>query len=212
MGPLARSHAVSTRIEVCGFGPVVSAARAASLIESFGPSRVLLVGIAGTYDSVHFSPGSAACFEQVVLDGVGAGQGKHHVRAANLGFAQWPGGHGTSAVSPVFDRLELFSMPSVPRCELLVTVCSASANEAEAAERRQRYHGAFAEDMEGFGVALACHLAGVELTIVRGASNVVGDRDRSRWLVGSALQEAAYVVTQFLECLSESGVDRGQAG
>ncbi len=42
---------------------------------------------------------------------------------------------------------------------------------------------AMAEDMEGFGVALACRFAEVPLSIVRGFSNWVGDRNHSNWKV-----------------------------
>jgi futalosine hydrolase len=44
--------------------------------------------------------------------------------------------------------------------------------------------------MEGYAVALACALAGVPVSIVRGASNVVGDRDPARWRIPSALSAA----------------------
>jgi futalosine hydrolase len=50
-----------------------------------------------------------------------------------------------------------------------------------------------AEDMEGFGVALACRLHGVPVDIVRGISNTVGDRDKARWRVETALEAAAAV-------------------
>ena len=50
---------------------------------------------------------------------------------------------------------------------------------------------AIAEDMEGFGVAMACKLAGVPLRIVRGISNRAGDRDLTQWQIEEALAAAA---------------------
>ena len=55
-----------------------------------------------------------------------------------------------------------------------------------------------AEDMEGFGVALACRLGGVPLGIVRGISNDAGDRDKSRWQIPAALTAAAELALRIL--------------
>ena len=82
---------------------------------------------------------------------------------------------------------------------LLVTVCSAAGTAATAEERAERFPGAAAEDMEAFGVALAAHLAGVPVRVVRGISNVAGDRDRSRWRVEPALAAAAGLARAILE-------------
>jgi len=48
-----------------------------------------------------------------------------------------------------------------------------------------------AEDMEGFGVALACRLHCIPLATVRGLSNVAGDRRHAGWEVERALRAAA---------------------
>jgi futalosine hydrolase len=52
--------------------------------------------------------------------------------------------------------------------------------------------------MEGFAVALACRLAGVPCTIVRGISNTVGDREKSRWQTAAAVTAAAAIVRQIV--------------
>ena len=56
-----------------GFGPVAAAARAAALIAQHRPERVLLVGIAGTYDEVALPVGAAARLAACAVDGIGAG-------------------------------------------------------------------------------------------------------------------------------------------
>ncbi len=76
----------------------------------------------------------------------------------------------------------------------LVTVCAASANSHEAKMRLARHPSAIAEDMEGFGVAMACKLAGVPVQIVRGISNQVGDRDKRNWNIPAALEAASELV------------------
>ena len=78
-------------------------------------------------------------------------------------------------------------------------MCTASATEAEAGERRGLFADAAAEDMEGFAVALACRLADVPLAIVRGISNAVGDRRFERWQIPEALDAAWLVAADLLD-------------
>jgi futalosine hydrolase len=80
----------------------------------------------------------------------------------------------------------------------LLTVCAASGSAADVAERRRLFPAAVAEDMEGFGVALACRLHGVPCAIIRGISNVAGDRDKARWATAEALAAAAALAHEFL--------------
>jgi nucleoside phosphorylase len=55
--------------------------------------------------------------------------------------------------------------------------------------------------MEGFGVALACHAAGIPLAIVRGISNRAGDRRVSSWAISPALQAAAELAIDVLKTI-----------
>jgi futalosine hydrolase len=52
--------------------------------------------------------------------------------------------------------------------------------------------------MEGFGVAVACRLANVPLTIVRGISNRAGDRDHSKWNIAGSLDQAMHLILKKL--------------
>ena len=178
-----------------GFGPVAAAARCAALLCEHRPRRVLLVGIAGTYDPGSLPPGAATCFETVAIDGVGAGAGEGFLAPSQLGLPQWQGGGGTAA-GEVTELLPLVS--DREGYGLLLTVCSASASEAQVARRLARQPQARAEDMEAFGVAIACAMAGVPLTVVRGISNRAGERDASRWLVAEALASARERATAIL--------------
>jgi len=157
----------AARVELCGFGPVAAAARTAELVARHSPARVLLVGIAGSYEPARLALGSASSFREVAIEGIGAG------------FPHWPG---------IEDRLGL--VHGAASAALLVTVCTASDSPAQAAQRLQRFPQAAAEDMEGFAVAFACALARVPCTIVRGFSNVVGQRDKRTWRIPAALAAA----------------------
>lgn len=180
-------------VATIGFGPVAAAARTSALLAELTPSRVVLVGIAGTYDADVLPVGSASEFDAVAIEGIGVGEGERLLAPPALGFPQWP---GASAQTAIHDRIAL--APFAPRAgaaRVLLTTCAASDSAELAARRRSRGAGAFgeavlAEDMEGFGVALACSLAETPLAIVRGISNVVGDRDPAHWRIPSALSAA----------------------
>jgi len=167
-------------LAVCGFGLAAAGAGAAHAIaEHRGAAEggVVLVGAAGTYDPSAHPIGSAVVAGSVRCDGIGAGSGDGHRTAADLGFA-------------AADSIALGAGPE------LLSVALAAGSPAEAAARRARYPGAAGEEMEGYAVAVATGLFGVELTIVRGFSNAAGDRDRAGWRMRDALAQAAALVRE----------------
>jgi futalosine hydrolase len=165
-------------VEEVGFGPIAAAAHTAALLARLRPARVLLVGIAGSYDVDALAIGSAAQFTRVAIEGL-----------ETAGFAQAPG-IGTSL------PLEA-EFPDV-RARALVTVLSAARSTSEATERRERHTDAIAEDMEGYGVALACAMEHTPLAIVRGISNRAGDRDVNSWKIADALAAARRLAIELL--------------
>jgi futalosine hydrolase len=183
------------RLEPCGFGPIAAAARTSQLLAREDPRRVLLVGIAGSLDPVSMGLGSAHSFATVFLEGVGAGEGELLRPASALGFPHWPGTPDTT-LEPIGEELPLAA--PVAGCPALLTVCAASTSPAQARERRARFPGALAEDMEGFGVALACALFRKPLAIVRGLSNPAGERDPARWRIADALRAAHELALELL--------------
>jgi len=169
---------------ICGFGVAAAAARTADLLARHEPQEVLLVGIAGAYDTDVHPAGTALAFDSVAAHGIGAGEGESFQSPSALGFPQWPASDGNDDVE---EHLEL----ATPTGDgLLLTTCAASDTPERAAWLHERYSGALAEDMEGFGVALACQLAGTPCWIVRGISNQVGDRDPAHWRIPAALTAA----------------------
>ncbi len=191
----------SIRVELCGFGPVVAAARAAQLIAEHRPERVLLVGIAGRFAG-RLAIGQAYAFERVACHGIGAGTGDAFMPAQEMGWKQWSGA-ASDATAPIGDSLPCTSgrLPVAAadaQAGLLLSACSASAGEGDVRSRLRLHPDAAAEDMEGFAVAVACRLAGVPLDIVRGISNTAGDRDTSRWKIDAACRAAAELVATLL--------------
>jgi len=198
---MAAACGPAVRVERCGFGAVVAAARAAGLIAAYRPQRVLLVGIAGRYGE-SLAIGRAYCFERVACHGIGAGSGEAFLPAAAMGWQQWPG-DAAGATAAIGDELPCASGPlpaasATARAGLLLSGCAASAGDDDVRSRLALWPDAVAEDMEGFAVAAACRLAGVPLDIVRGISNTAGDRDTSRWQIEAAARAAAELATAIL--------------
>ena len=198
---MAAACSTAIPVELCGFGSVVAAARAAQLIAEHRPERVLLVGIAGRYAG-RLAIGQAYAFEWVACHGIGAGSGDAFMPAEAMGWKQWPG-DTSDATTPIGDSLPctigLLPAADAPaRAGLLLSACSASAGEGDVRSRLRLHPDAAAEDMEGFAVAAACRLAGVPLDIVRGISNTAGDRDLSRWQIEAACRAAAELAAALL--------------
>jgi futalosine hydrolase len=176
-----------TRLALCGFGLAASGAGAAwamgrYLREYTGPIRhVILIGIAGTYDSITHAPGSAMLATGAQCQGISAGDKR---------WQQTPPRQG---LSPVYDEVT-FHLPVVKKPEietgLLLSVAAASASVTEAGERAAQFPGAVAEDMEAFAVGIAAHHYELPMSVIRGISNIAGDRDKTRWQVEESLTAA----------------------
>ena len=172
-------------IEVCGFGVAAAGANTSRLIEKHRPDKVVLAGIAGSYDSEHLIPGNAYQFSSVSMYGIGAGSGQEFKSPRDLGIAQFQSPSGEN----VFDTVLLENSSSQPL--QLLTVASCANNESELHSRLTQFPNAAAEDMEGFAVATACVLAEVPLVIIRGISNAAGIRDKKFWQIEKAMRSVA---------------------
>ena len=182
--------------ELCGFGPVAAAARTTSQIAIHKPDRVLLIGIAGTFNPSVLPVGGAAFLPRVIMHGIGVGTEETFVPAGEMGFQHWPGQGEKGAIG---DEIVL----STPRTSIsgsLLTCSAASASAQDMRNRLDRYPDVVAEDMEGYAVALACRLEHVPLVIVRGISNVVGDRLSENWQIPQALIAAWSLAEEAIEC------------
>ena len=184
--------AVDGAIAVCGFGPIASGVVASQLLAKYAPVKVILVGIAGSFDSTLATIGTAQCYSRIGCYGVGAGSGSTFQTAGELGWSHFTDLEAGDSFS---DVIELEGAdPTVVSSAMLLTVCSASAGPSDVAERLLKFPHAVAEDMEAFSIAMACKLGGIPLVVIRGISNIAGDRDKANWNVDAALKAAAELV------------------
>lgn len=178
-------------VEQCGFGPIVAGIRTAQLISEYRPRRVWLVGIAGALNA-NLELGTAYEFNQVTCYGIGVGCGSAFRTASEMGWRQWSGSGSGNASQVISESLQLEDCRPMSSdvFRQLLTVCAASANAQDVVWHKEKFPLAMAEDMEGFAVAAACALAQVPLRIIRGLSNVAGDRNHRNWQSELAMRSA----------------------
>ncbi len=191
---VGRLVARGLRAEACGFGLVASGLLSARLLAQHQPAAVIHAGIAGSL--LENQPlGMAREFGSVVCDGIGIGAGDNYRPAEDSGWRPFAS-LGADDPGPL---LELGWNGTSPGSAGLVSVCSASASDEERQVRRARFPNAVAEDMESWSVAMAARLAGVPVRVIRGLSNLAGDRDLPGWKIAAALASVARLVAAAVE-------------
>jgi futalosine hydrolase len=176
-------------ISICGFGPIVAGIRATQLLALYKPRSVVLVGIAGALGP-QLTVGTATTFSRIACYGIGAGSGSGFETASELGWPQWTDPEFGQSFGDVIEPA-IESDREALTGSMLLTVCAASGSGEDVAYRLKKFPYAVAEDMEAFSVALACRMARVPLTVIRGISNMAGDRNKANWNVAAALEAAA---------------------
>jgi futalosine hydrolase len=176
-------------IRTCGFGPIVAGIRTTQLLALDKPRAVILVGLAGALGP-QLPIGTATSFSRIACYGIGAGSGSGFETASELGWPQWTDPEFGDSFGDVIEPT-ITSDPEDSAGSMLLTVCAASGSAQDVELRLNKFPQAVAEDMEAFSVALACRMAGIPLTVIRGISNMAGDRDKSNWNVAAALEAAA---------------------
>jgi len=179
------------RVATCGFGAIAAAARTSQLIAALQPSEVVLAGIAGCLDE-RAALGTAWLFGRVAATGIGAGAGESFTPSSSMGWPQWAGDPPDPGETIGDEIVCRENVPrGIPTAPLLITACAAAAGSDDVRLRKALHPEAWAEDMEGFAVALASRLHRVPCSLLRGISNVAGDRDRSGWRTRAALEAVA---------------------
>ena len=192
-------------LEVCvsltGFGLPASGVGAAKAAAQYtaGQSQphVILAGTGGTYVESSAPVGSVAFATRLRCLDVGV--------PATEGPNEWTLDLGNKIQRDGFkDWIDLPPVYSVctPISGLFLSVATASRDINMAEERLRRNPEALVEEMEGYSTAIACHCWKTELTVCRGISNVVGNRDVASWRIEEAMLA---VRDTLLQMLTQSG-------
>ena len=165
---------------VCGVGPVEAAAATARALALRPFDALLHVGLAGGRG---LAPGTIVVGTEAVYCDLSA---------------EWPVVEPRPGRRRVSSRRSAAHFRRRPRFP-----CTPRRRSERAGDTTSE--GTLVEAMEGFGVLRAAALAGVPAVEVRAISNEIGEPDRSRWQIATALDALERVLPLALAPLRERG-------
>jgi futalosine hydrolase len=174
-----------------GVGPVNAAHALTRFLAENDVRAVIACGVGGAYPASALDIGTAVCAESETYGDLGADSPDGFLDMQTLGFAVIDG------PSPIYNRIPLDFFPAARRVPFVTcTTCTGTSAIAEALAVRT---GGQVESMEGAAIAHVARLMGVPVGEVRGISNAVGNRDRSRWRLHDAATAARTAVVAWIE-------------
>jgi futalosine hydrolase len=166
------------------------------------PELVVQAGIGGAFDIVKHPLGSVVGIRRDCLADLGVREADGWRDVFDMGLAS-PSGFpytGGWLVNP-HDRLwECIGLKPATG----VTVNRVSSDPDGIRELVQHLHPDV-ESMEGAALHFACLLSGVPFLQIRGISNRVGDRDKSTWHMGEALENTRMTLQRLILAIPENG-------
>jgi futalosine hydrolase len=194
-------------LAVTGIGKVNTASTVTALLEHHEPELLINTGCAGAYPGGGLAVGDLAIATAEVFgdEGVVTTDGWHSLKLIGIPALSRNG-------ESYFNRFPLTRWAidkamHVAEAEGItlhqgefVTVSTASGRTERGKELSQRF-GAICENMEGAAAAQVALLYGVDCMEVRGVSNMVENRDLSRWDIPLAVERAQSFILQFIAAL-----------
>lgn len=199
---------------ISGIGKTNAAHAATLLIEKFSPSAVISFGIGGAYPSSGLRTGDIAIADKEIYgdEGLWLKDGFH--KADEIGiplfkkgrkkyFNEFPLNKKLMQKAVKFSGLVTrhSSLVAKVKSGTFVTVSTSTGTSKRAKELERRFSasgGAICENMEGAAVAHVCAMYGIPMLEIRGISNIVEDRDWSKWDVKTAAENCQRAVVAFL--------------
>lgn len=188
----------------CGIGKTNAAAATATLFQQLPITRLVLLGCGGAYQGSGLRVGDLAVATEEVQgdEGCETKDGFLDMESLQLAVGKEPGG------TCYYNRFPVAGFPS--DCQTLlqrfaidrgirighgpfVTVSRCSGLSSLGAELEQRT-GGICENMEGAAIAQVCTRFGIPMHEIRGISNLVEDRNTSRWDIPAAARIAQYAL------------------
>lgn len=194
-------------LSVTGMGKVNAASACTALTRHFRPDILISTGCAGAYPGSGLVVGDLAVATAEIYgdEGVLTPTGWESLEAIGIPSLELDSGRyfnefplSPSTVERAVSLAESLGI-SIGKGKF-VTVSTCNGTLARGEELHQRF-GAICENMEGAAVAHVALRYGVECLELRGISNLVEDRDLSRWDIPLAVERAQRFLLKFIETL-----------
>ncbi|CAN5798507.1 futalosine hydrolase [soil metagenome] len=191
---------VPVRLLVTGMGNTNAAHALTVLLERESVSGIISFGVAGAYPGSGLTVGGTALASLAVYgdEGVQTPSGWMDTQGIGIPLVQ-------DAEQPRFNAFlldgtrvaaaerSLAAAGITVRTGPFVTVSCCAGTAQLGAERAERF-GGLCEDMESGALAHVCAIYRVPMLAVRGISNLVEDRDLSRWQLAEGIEAACRAV------------------
>lgn len=190
-----------------GVGKANAAAAATALIERHRPGLVIITGCGGAYPGSGLSVGGLAVASDELFadEGAETPDGWLDLRAMQLPLYTQGTQHyyntiplSRHAAEKAMQLADSHGVRLIRGRFLTVSTCSGTRERGLALSRR---HQAICENMEGAAIALVALRYGIPCLEIRGISNLVEDRDLSRWDLPRAVEAAQRFVIKVIEDL-----------
>lgn len=177
-------HTNRVDVVLAGVGVAEAAMNTTRAILSSHYDLVISMGIGGGFEGIA-DIGSIVVASEMIAADLGAESEEGFIRLEELGF-------GRTKISAAKQAHELYKAFLIHKTPVhwgpILTVSTVTGTKSTAFNLSKRIHGAAAEAMEGFGVAVVAQSSGIPAIEIRAISNPVGPRDRSSWKIKEALQ------------------------
>ncbi|MBW3572123.1 MAG: futalosine hydrolase [Gemmatimonadetes bacterium] len=197
-----------------GMGKTNAAHALTALLETQPVRGVVGFGIAGAYPGSGLAVGAVALATAAVYGDEGVQAPAGWMGTDGIGIPLWTAGESRLYNHFALDaarveraRALLADAGFVVRTGPFVTVSACSGTAALGAAMAQRVPGALCEGMEGAALAHVAAIYEVPLLELRAVSNLVEDRDLSRWRIRDAAETAQAAVRALVR-----GWDAADAG
>jgi len=192
-----------------GIGKVNTAVAVTRLLERFKPGLLINTGCAGAYEGSGLQVGDLALATTEIYgdEGVETAAGWEPLELIGIPLVTRQGKN-------YFNKFPLSAWAAEKAAQLaarkgvplhrgtFVTVSTCSGTAARGAEMMRRA-GGICENMEGAAAAHVALIYGVDCLEIRGISNMVEERDLSRWNIPLAVEKAQRFILKFIEAATD---------
>lgn len=188
------NNAAGIRIVETGVGAVNAAHAVTLAIAQAKPSAIINCGVGGAYALSELRVGDVACADLEIYGDLGADSPAGFLDMRALGFPV------VAEPTRLYNEIPMQLFPAERRVKFVtVSTCTGTTAAAGAIQRRT---GGAIENMEGAAVAHVAHLHRVPVGEIRGVSNMVIDRDTTKWRLKEAAAAAQETLLSWISTTS----------
>jgi futalosine hydrolase len=182
--------AAGIRIIQTGVGPVNAAHAVTLAIAKSKPAAIIVCGVGGAYGTSGLRIGDVACATAEIYGDLGADSPGGFLDMKALGFPL------VTEPTQLFNEIPLQLFPAERRAVFVtVSMCTGTTARGHAIHART---GGAVENMEGAAVAHVAQLHRLPVGEIRGISNMVTDRDTTKWQLKEAAAAAQETLLKWL--------------